>query len=127
MSLRETLEKNANAALALIVIVGYGVQALAATWPDTSPTPEWIVLELGLAVVAFAFYREDKNYKKDPGIREATVKVAADDLLNDIAKVIAERAIDLYIKQPGSESEVKTDEQEENNKEEDGSETKETW
>jgi hypothetical protein len=50
MSLRTTLEKNVNAALALIAILGYAIQHLLGTWPDEPPTTEWVVILLGLGI-----------------------------------------------------------------------------
>lgn len=94
MSLRETLEKNANAALALIAVIGYAIQGLLATWPEDPPTTEWVVIVIGLGIVAFFFYREDKAYKKDPGIKEATVTAATDDLMNKFAEVLVSRVVD---------------------------------
>jgi len=97
MSVRTTLEKNLNAALALIGIMGYAIQGLISTWPVDPPSAEWVVIMLGLGIIAFFFYREDKAYKKDPGIREATVTSATDDLMNTFAEVLVSRVVDKVI------------------------------
>lgn len=94
MSIRTTIEKNANAALVLIGILGFAIQGLLATWPEHPPTYEWVVILLGLGTIAFFFYREDKAYKKDPGIKEATVTAATDDLMNKFAEVLVSRVVD---------------------------------
>jgi hypothetical protein len=97
MSVKTTLEKYANASLALIAIIGWAVQGLLATWPADSPTLEWVAIIIGLGSIAFAFYREDKAYKKDPGIKEATVTAATDELMNTFAEVLVSRVVDKVV------------------------------
>lgn len=91
MSIARTLEGKLSATLALISIIGWLVVAVVDMY-RVGVTPDVItgVIILGLAVVAYQFYREDKVNSKDPAIQKARIEASIEMYLEKLAKYKAE-------------------------------------
>lgn len=91
MSIARTLEGKLSATLALISIIGWLVVAVVDMY-RVGVTPDVItgVIILGLGVIAYQFYREDKVNSKDPAVQKARIEASIEMYLDKLAKYKAE-------------------------------------
>lgn len=87
MSIARTLEGKLSATLALISIIGWLVVAVVDMY-RVGITPDVVTggIILGLAVVAYQFYREDKVNSKDPAVQKARIEASIEMYLDKLAK-----------------------------------------